>query len=327
MVTRLTRTDGLRPVFRLAVDRFPASARARLKPGGVASSVTLCPDTPLQPLFRDGGTHAVLRPDFESESYFRRRVERSRPHAEWPRPPRVIRRRAVIAARSGFSYRLSLDVAAVEPVTIDVAVNDSAAGTCAIRGGAPCDIELPAAALGDGVKVVTLFGSPAPAQWSYLTLHGGGSSAAARLTVGIRWRTYETGRSRTRHRRRACSRGGRSAARGRDVQQGRRADSAEGVSELHHPGAIAPMSLLTYQDARPWARSISRRCRPVRCRRGTSTVHIGVSKFKATRHTPTRNQHQSPGGWTRAAPAGNPADMPWRAYSATSTSGTSASRT
>ena len=22
----------------------------------------------------------------------------------------------------------------------------------------------------------------------------------------------------------------------------------------HHPGAIAPMSLLTYQDARPWAR-------------------------------------------------------------------------
>jgi len=24
----------------------------------------------------------------------------------------------------------------------------------------------------------------------------------------------------------------------------------------HRPGAIAPMSLLTYQDARPWARSI-----------------------------------------------------------------------
>jgi hypothetical protein len=24
----------------------------------------------------------------------------------------------------------------------------------------------------------------------------------------------------------------------------------------HHPGAIAPMSLMTYQDARPWARSI-----------------------------------------------------------------------
>ncbi len=26
--------------------------------------------------------------------------------------------------------------------------------------------------------------------------------------------------------------------------------------ECHRPGAIAPMSLLTYDDARPWARSI-----------------------------------------------------------------------
>src|SRR5579864_4199576 len=24
----------------------------------------------------------------------------------------------------------------------------------------------------------------------------------------------------------------------------------------HHPGSIAPMSLMTYQDSRPWARSI-----------------------------------------------------------------------
>ena len=27
----------------------------------------------------------------------------------------------------------------------------------------------------------------------------------------------------------------------------------------HHPGAIAPMSLMTYQDARPWARSIKQK--------------------------------------------------------------------
>ena len=28
--------------------------------------------------------------------------------------------------------------------------------------------------------------------------------------------------------------------------------------KCHRPGSIAPMSLLTYQDARPWARSIKR---------------------------------------------------------------------
>ena len=27
----------------------------------------------------------------------------------------------------------------------------------------------------------------------------------------------------------------------------------------HRPGSIAPMSLLTYEDARPWARSIKQR--------------------------------------------------------------------
>ena len=29
--------------------------------------------------------------------------------------------------------------------------------------------------------------------------------------------------------------------------------------QCHRPGSIAPMSLLTYQDARPWARSIKQK--------------------------------------------------------------------
>jgi hypothetical protein len=48
----------------------------------------------------------------------------------------------------------------------------------------------------------------------------------------------------------------------------------------HRPGSIAPMSLLTYQDARPWARAIKDRV----VRRIMPPWHIdrniGITKFK-----------------------------------------------
>ena len=48
----------------------------------------------------------------------------------------------------------------------------------------------------------------------------------------------------------------------------------------HRPGSIAPMSLLTYQDARPWARSIKEKV----VRRQMPPWHIdrniGITKFK-----------------------------------------------
>src|SRR2546421_12321258 len=48
----------------------------------------------------------------------------------------------------------------------------------------------------------------------------------------------------------------------------------------HRPGAIAPMPLLTYQDARPWARSIKEKV----LRREMPPWHIdrnvGIAKFK-----------------------------------------------
>ena len=40
------------------------------------------------------------------------------------------------------------------------------------------------------------------------------------------------------------------------------------------------MSLLTYEQVRPWARSIKTRVASARCRRGTSTSTIGIQKFK-----------------------------------------------
>src|SRR3984885_491681 len=49
----------------------------------------------------------------------------------------------------------------------------------------------------------------------------------------------------------------------------------------HRPGAIAPMSLLTYKDARPWARSIKVKV----VKRQMPPWHIdrkvGITKFKA----------------------------------------------
>ena len=44
-----------------------------------------------------------------------------------------------------------------------------------------------------------------------------------------------------------------------DVQQGRRAHPVQELHELPSAGEIGPMPLLTYKDARPWAKSIATR--------------------------------------------------------------------
>ena len=38
----------------------------------------------------------------------------------------------------------------------------------------------------------------------------------------------------------------------------------------HHPGTVAPMSLMTYKDVRPWARSSASALRAAICRPGIS---------------------------------------------------------
>src|SRR4030081_3693526 len=48
----------------------------------------------------------------------------------------------------------------------------------------------------------------------------------------------------------------------------------------HRPGAIAPMSLLTYQDARPWAKSIKQKGASREMPPWYIDRHIGISKFK-----------------------------------------------
>src|SRR5258708_27828495 len=78
----------------------------------------------------------------------------------------------------------------------------------------------------------------------------------------------------------------------------------------HRPGSIAPMSLLTYKDARPWARSIKERV----ARRQMPPWHIdrniGITKFKDDPSF-TDAEIATISSWVdQGAVEGNPADMP-----------------
>src|SRR6185436_16453478 len=78
----------------------------------------------------------------------------------------------------------------------------------------------------------------------------------------------------------------------------------------HHPGAIAPMSLLTYQDARPWARSIKSKVMTREMPPWYIDRHIGITKFKDDPSL-TDAEIATIVKWADAgAPQGNPADMP-----------------
>src|SRR4051794_36584856 len=78
----------------------------------------------------------------------------------------------------------------------------------------------------------------------------------------------------------------------------------------HRPGSIAPMSLLTYEDARPWARAIrtqvSRRAMPP----WFVDKNVGIQHFKDDRSL-SDAEIDTIVKWVDAgAPRGNPADMP-----------------
>ncbi len=82
----------------------------------------------------------------------------------------------------------------------------------------------------------------------------------------------------------------------------------------HRPDSVAPMSLLTYEDARPFARSMKTRT-ALRSQRGAMPPffierNIGIQKFK---HDPSLSEEEiaKVAKWADSgAPRGNPADMP-----------------
>jgi hypothetical protein len=82
----------------------------------------------------------------------------------------------------------------------------------------------------------------------------------------------------------------------------------------HRPGQVAPMSLLTYEDARPWARAMKNRT-SLRDKAGAMPPwyiekNIGIQHYK---HDPSLSDEEVAkiARWADSgAPRGNPADMP-----------------
>jgi hypothetical protein len=78
----------------------------------------------------------------------------------------------------------------------------------------------------------------------------------------------------------------------------------------HRPNSIAPMSLLTYEDARPWARSIKTKTESRDMPPWFIDRTIGINKFKNDISL-TDEEVATISKWVDAgAPRGNPADMP-----------------
>ena len=84
--------------------------------------------------------------------------------------------------------------------------------------------------------------------------------------------------------------------------------------ECHRPASVAPMSLLTYEEVRPWARSIKART-ALRNQRGAMPPwfiekDIGIQQYKNDPSL-TEEEIKQIATWAdNGAPLGNPADLP-----------------
>jgi hypothetical protein len=80
--------------------------------------------------------------------------------------------------------------------------------------------------------------------------------------------------------------------------------------ECHQPNSIAPMSLITYQEIRPWARSIKERVAMRQMPPWHIDRSVGVQKFKNDMSL-TDEQVATVVRWVdQGAPQGNPKDLP-----------------
>ena len=78
----------------------------------------------------------------------------------------------------------------------------------------------------------------------------------------------------------------------------------------HRPGYIAPMSLQTYEEVRPWARSIKNRVETRQMPPWHIDENVGIQDFANDRSL-TRQQIELIGQWAdNGAPRGNLADLP-----------------
>jgi mono/diheme cytochrome c family protein len=80
--------------------------------------------------------------------------------------------------------------------------------------------------------------------------------------------------------------------------------------ECHQPNSIAPMSLITYQDARPWARSIKERVSQRQMPPWHIDKTVGVQKFKNDMSLSDEQIDKVVAWVDQGAPQGDPKDMP-----------------
>ncbi len=84
----------------------------------------------------------------------------------------------------------------------------------------------------------------------------------------------------------------------------------EKCEACHRPDSIAPMSLMTYEEARPWARSIKARVAERQMPPWHIDKTIGIQKFKNDRSL-SDDQIATIVRWVdQGAPKGDPKDMP-----------------
>ena len=80
--------------------------------------------------------------------------------------------------------------------------------------------------------------------------------------------------------------------------------------QCHQPNSIAPMSLISYEEARPWARSIKQRVATRQMPPWHIDPGVGVQKFKNDMSL-TQQQIDTIVAWVDGgAPQGNPKDLP-----------------
>jgi len=80
--------------------------------------------------------------------------------------------------------------------------------------------------------------------------------------------------------------------------------------ECHQPNSIAPMSLITYQDARPWARSIKERVSQRQMPPWHIDKTVGVQKFKNDISLSDEQIDKIVAWVDQGAPQGDPKDLP-----------------
>ena len=78
----------------------------------------------------------------------------------------------------------------------------------------------------------------------------------------------------------------------------------------HRPNNMAPMSLLTYQEARPWARSIKQKVMAREMPPWHIDKNVGIQKIKGDRSLSDDEIHTIVRWVDAGAPMGNPADLP-----------------